>query len=299
LIEPTSGSVEFDGVEINRLSSSQMRGMRRRMQIIFQDPFGSLNPRMTAADIIREPLKLHGLARGQELNDRVENLLDVVGLSSDHGPRYPHQFSGGQRQRIAIARALAVNPELIICDEAVSALDVSIQAQIINLLQDLQERLGLVYLFIAHDLAVVKHISQRVAVMYLGRIVELADCDQIYANPLHPYTRALLSAIPSPSIGNSRARIILHGEIPSPVSPPTGCHFHTRCPYVQSRCKEEIPVLRNAEGGHVAACHFFETLPPLPPETARGSNVSPAFARRLALFEQARDQNKDRGQLLT
>ncbi|MDQ7827654.1 MAG: dipeptide ABC transporter ATP-binding protein [Armatimonadota bacterium] len=254
LQEPTSGEVYFEGRNIFKLNKEEMRRLRRDMQIIFQDPYSSLNPRMTVGDIIGEPLEIHNLARGKEKVRRVQELLEVVGLSPYHANRYPHEFSGGQRQRIGIARALAVNPKLIICDEPVSALDVSIQAQVLNLLEELQKEFGLTYLFIAHDLSVVKHISDRIAVMYLGRIVEIADADELFTNPQHPYTEALLSAVPIPDPAIRRERIILPGDVPSPVNPPRGCRFHTRCLYAQESCRIEDPPLLDVGGGHLVAC---------------------------------------------
>lgn len=256
LIEPTSGEVWFDGKNVPALSKDELRELRKDMQIIFQDPYASLNPRMTVGDIIGEPLHIHKLAKGKEREKRIQELLDVVGLSSFHARRFPHEFSGGQRQRIGIARALAVRPKLIVCDEPVSALDVSIQAQVINLLQDLQEEFGLTYLFIAHDLSVVKHISDRVAVMYLGKIVELADKDRLYSNPKHPYTQALLSAIPIADPTVKRQRIILKGDVPSPINPPSGCRFHTRCPYAMDICRVKEPEFVDTGDGHFAACHL-------------------------------------------
>ena len=257
LYKPTDGDVIFDGTRLNDLDNSSMRAMRRQMQIIFQDPYGSLNPRMTCGDIVGEPLIVHKLTSGKgEYRDRVDELLQTVGLNPYMADRYPHEFSGGQRQRIGIARALAVNPSFIVCDEPVSALDVSIQAQVINLLEDLQEQFGLTYLFIAHDLSVVRHISDRVAVMYLGHIVEVADRNELYDNPLHPYTRALLSAvpIPDPIVEAERERIILTGDVPSPMNPPPGCVFHTRCPVMIDECQEEMPELREVLPGHWVAC---------------------------------------------
>src|SRR5467141_5269787 len=239
LYKPTSGSVKFDGTELTTLPGEKMRRMRRRMQMIFQDPYASLNPRMTVGNIIGEPLEVHNLAKGKEKTERVQELLRVVGLNPYFTNRYPHEFSGGQRQRIGIARALAVEPELIVCDEAVSALDVSVQAQIVNLLLDLRDEFGLALLFISHDLAIVEHMTHRVAVMYLGKIVELAPKRQIFAAPKHPYTQALLSAVPVAEPGAARQRIILKGDVPSPVNPPKGCRFHTRCPYVFDRCRTE------------------------------------------------------------
>jgi oligopeptide transport system ATP-binding protein len=254
LMEATSGEVNFQGQDIFKLGKEELRRMRRDMQIIFQDPYSSLNPRMTVGDIIGEPLEIHKLARGRDKVRRVQELLEIVGLSPYHVNRYPHEFSGGQRQRIGIARALAVNPKLIICDEPVSALDVSIQAQVINLLEELQREFKLTYLFIAHDLSVVKHISDRIAVMYLGKIVELAPADQLFENPQHPYTEALLSAVPIPDPEVRRERIILPGDVPSPVNPPSGCRFHTRCNYVQPSCKTQDPGFAKVLEEHWLAC---------------------------------------------
>ena len=258
LYKPTAGEVRFAGTELTTLGGEQMRKMRRRMQMIFQDPYASLNPRMTVGNIIGEPLEVHNLARGREKTERVQELLRVVGLNPYFTNRYPHEFSGGQRQRIGIARALAVEPEFIVCDEPISALDVSIQAQVINLLEELQDRFKLTYLFIAHDLSVVRHISDRVAVMYLGKIVELADRVDLYERPLHPYSQALLSAvpIPDPTVEAKRKRIILTGDVPSPVNPPSGCRFHTRCWKAQQICSEVDPEFIEHEPRHWAACHF-------------------------------------------
>jgi oligopeptide transport system ATP-binding protein len=259
LERPTHGRIVFEGADITDLSQKDLRKVRRRMQVIFQDPYSSLNPRMTVGQIIAEPIKVHGIISDPAKREaRVRQLLGEVGLLPQHAQRYPHQLSGGQRQRVGIARALAMEPSLIICDEPVSALDVSIQAQIINLLEDLQARLGLTYLFIAHDLSVVRHISDRVAVMYLGKIVELADRQALYEEPLHPYTRALLSAvpIPDPKLEATRERTVLRGEVPSPLNPPSGCVFHPRCPIAESRCSAEIPPLREIKPGHWAACHL-------------------------------------------
>jgi len=257
LYRPTAGEIYFDGVDLCKLNPRQMRAMRRRMQVIFQDPYSSLNPRMTAGNIIGEPLIIHKLVKSkQEYRERVAELLQVVGLNPYMADRYPHEFSGGQRQRIGIARALAVQPEFIVADEPVSALDVSIQAQIINLMEDLQAQFGLTYLFIAHDLAVVRHISDRVAVMYLGKIMEIADRNELYENPLHPYTKALLSAvpIPDPEVEAKRERIILTGEIPSPLNPPRGCVFHPRCPIAVAECQQKVPELREVRPDHWVAC---------------------------------------------
>lgn len=255
LIEPTSGSVHFEGKDITGLEGEELRALRRKMQIIFQDPYASLNPRMTVGSIIAEPLIIHRLFDSKkDRTDRVKQLLETVGLRPEHINRYPHEFSGGQRQRIGIARALAVDPKFIVCDEPVSALDVSIQAQVINLLMDLQQKLGLTYLFIAHDLKVVEHISTRVAVMYLGRVVELAQADELYLHPQHPYTRALMSAIPVPDPRRRDQRIILHGDVPSPINPPAGCHFHPRCPDMIEECKATCPSLRMTRPAHDTAC---------------------------------------------
>jgi oligopeptide transport system ATP-binding protein len=257
LIEPSSGEVWFKGADVTRMDADALRALRRDMQIIFQDPYASLNPRLTVAAIIGEALQIHGLARTrQELEARVVQLLETVGLQPDHMRRFPHEFSGGQRQRIGIARALAVEPKLVICDEPVSALDVSIQAQVINLLEDLQEQFGLTYLFIAHDLSVVEHISTRVAVMYLGRVVEIAPSRELYDTPLHPYTEALLSAVPIPDPTIKRKRIMLQGDVPNPIRPPSGCHFHTRCPIAKPDCAERDPELRESRPGHWVACHY-------------------------------------------
>jgi len=259
LIEATRGEVYFEGQNLFALKGRALREARRNMQIVFQDPYASLNPRMNVGDIIAEPLKIHGLAKGPELEKRVGKLLDCVGLASYHAARYPHEFSGGQRQRVGIARALAVNPKLIVCDEPVSALDVSIQSQVLNLLKDLQDEFGLTYLFIAHGLNVVKHVSNRVGVMYLGKIVELASGDKIYAQAKHPYTQALLSAIPIPDPTAKRERIVLQGDVPSPVNPPKGCRFHTRCWLAKDVCREVEPQLKEIETGHLAACHLCTT----------------------------------------
>ena len=256
LIEPTSGTIKLEGRDITRLRRSELRPLRREMQMIFQDPFSSLNPRMSAGQIVAEALAVHGIGRGSERIERVAALFQRVGLRPDQMAEFPHAFSGGQRQRIGIARALAVQPKVIVGDEPVSALDVSIQAQVINLLMDVQEELGLAYLFIAHDLAVVQHIAHRVAVMYLGRIVELADKRALFGEPLHPYTEALLSAVPIPDPrSRHRKRAVLSGDVPSPVNPPAGCHFHTRCPYATERCRVEAPELRELKPGHFVSCH--------------------------------------------
>jgi len=262
LYKPTAGTVDFLGKSLTQLNGGDLRRMRREMQMIFQDPYASLNPRMTVGSIIGEPLEIHGLARGREKQERVQELLRIVGLNPYFANRYPHEFSGGQRQRIGIARALAVQPSFIVCDEPISALDVSIQAQVINLLEELQEQFTLTYLFIAHDLSVVRHISDRVAVMYVGKIVELTTRDLLYERPLHPYTKALLSAvpIPDPIIERKRQRIILTGDVPSPVNPPSGCRFHPRCPFAQELCREKEPELLEVEPDHFAACHFWDDI---------------------------------------
>ena len=258
LIEPTSGEVWFEGKNVMAAGKDQLRALARDMQIIFQDPYASLNPRMTVGSIVGEALTIHKLANTpRDYEDRIVQLLETVGLSADHMRRFPHEFSGGQRQRIGIARALAVSPKLVVCDEAVSALDVSIQAQVINLLEDLRSQFSLTYIFIAHDLSVVEHISHRVAVMYLGRIVELAPAKALYTNPKHPYTEALLSAVPIPDPSVKRKRIPLQGDVPSPIHPPSGCHFHTRCPIaVKPLCSTEKPLLKQTDSGHWVACHF-------------------------------------------
>ncbi|WP_277547474.1 ABC transporter ATP-binding protein [Brevibacillus laterosporus] len=257
LIEPTSGEVLFEGKNVARMKREEVRELRKDMQIIFQDPFASLNPRHTVGKILEEPLIVHGINSSKERSKRVNELLEVVGLSSYHAGRYPHQFSGGQRQRIGIARALILNPKLIVADEPVSALDVSVQSQVLNLMQDLQKEFNLTYLFIAHDLSVVRHISDRVGVMYLGRIAELADKDELYTNPLHPYTKALLSAVPVADPDKKQERIILQGDLPSPANPPSGCTFHTRCPHVMDVCREKRPEMLASRENHLVACHLY------------------------------------------
>jgi len=283
LIEPSAGSIRFDGQDLGALDAGALRAQRRAMQIIFQDPYSSLNPRMTVGQTLTEPLMLHGLHIGRH-RERVAELLHTVGLAGEHAQRYPHEFSGGQRQRIGIARALAVEPRLIVCDEAVSALDVSVQAQVVNLLQDLQRQFGLAYMFIAHDLAVVKHIATRIAVMYLGRIVEIGDKRALFAAPRHPYTQALLSAIPVPEPGLQRERVLLAGDVPSPVNPPAGCHFHTRCAHARPLCSQRAPALEE-DGGQVVACHFWReiALPAVLPQPAPGTPAR----RRLELLQSA------------
>jgi oligopeptide/dipeptide ABC transporter ATP-binding protein len=274
LIEPTAGAVKLRGERIDQLSPRDMRPYRRELQVVFQDPYSSLNPRLSVGDIVGEPLVNYGIARRRELRERVAAILTKVGLREEAMQRYPHEFSGGQRQRIGIARALALNPSLIVCDEPVSALDVSVQAQVVNLLKDLQRELRLSYLFIAHDLAVVEHISHRIAVMYLGKIVELTTRERLFTRPLHPYTEALLSAVPVPDPEAARRRIILAGDVPSPINPPKGCRFHTRCPYVFERCKVEEPAMRELAPGHFAACHLREVEvianPMVRPSTSSG-----------------------------
>ncbi len=259
LYRPTAGSVLFEGQDLAKMKGEQLRRMRRKMQMIFQDPYASLNPRMTVGNIVGEPLEVHGVAKGKERRERVQELLKLVGLNPYFINRYPHEFSGGQRQRIGVARALALNPSFIVCDEPISALDVSIQAQVVNLLEDLQGEFGLTYLFIAHDLSMVRHISDRIAVMYLGKIVELTDRNELYNNPLHPYTQALLSAvpIPDPVIEETRRRIILEGDVPSPANPPAGCNFSTRCPRVLDVCHEEEPEFKEVGPEHWVACHLI------------------------------------------
>jgi len=260
LIEPTTGSVRYQGREILKLGKREMRALRREMQIVFQDPYSSLNPRLTVGSMLGEALAIHKLARGRAARERVAELLRLVGLHPDHARRYPHEFSGGQRQRIGVARALAVSPKLIVADEPVSALDVSIQAQIINLLRDLQRQMGLTYVFVAHDLSVVEHISNRVAVMYLGKIVELASSRKLYQAPRHPYTLSLLSAIPVPDPDRRKQRIVLKGDVPSPARPPSGCRFHPRCFMAREICSKEEPTLREVAPGHWSACHFAEQV---------------------------------------
>jgi oligopeptide/dipeptide ABC transporter ATP-binding protein len=289
LIEPDAGQVSFEGRDLLALGANELRAFRRDAQIIFQDPYASLNPRMTVSQILTEPLALHDLVSPPRRRQRVEELLRLVGLEPRFARRYPHEFSGGQRQRIAIARALAVEPKLIICDEPVSALDVSIRSQILNLLRDLQDQLGLAYIFVSHDLAVVKHIADRVAVMNLGGIVETADAQALFASPRHPYSRALLSAIPVPKPQAKRSRIVLQGEMPSALHPPPGCRFHTRCPYVIDRCRIEPPQLKANAAGHLTACHRADELPPPDAIVPSGGAFSPSLERLVAAFGRAEE----------
>jgi oligopeptide transport system ATP-binding protein len=286
LIEPSAGSIHFDGQDVTGLNDGGMRGLRRRMQIVFQDPYASLNPRLTVGDAIAEPMVVHGIGNDASRRAKVQELLALVGLRPFHADRYPHEFSGGQRQRIGIARALAVEPDLVVCDEPVSALDVSIQAQVVNLMKDLQARLGLSYLFIAHDLAVVKHMADRIAVMYLGAMMEVGGKAELFARPRHPYTRALLSAIPHPDPSRRGSVTPLGGDVPSPMAVPPGCRFHTRCPYAQERCRSEVPQMREIAPGQQVACHFSETLPDV--TAGHSGGLTEIAARRLALYDAAR-----------
>ncbi|WP_210485163.1 ABC transporter ATP-binding protein [Microvirga antarctica] len=295
LIEPTAGDVRYEGRSIIGLAPDEMRKLRREMQIIFQDPYASLNPRMNVRDIVGEPIWLHGLARGRDKQERVADLLRTVGLIPSHGDRYPHEFSGGQRQRIGIARALAGEPKLIIGDEPVSALDVSIQAQIINLLEDLKDRFGLTLVIIAHDLAVIRHMSDRVAVMYLGEIVELSDTNALFDDPLHPYTRALLTAIPVPNPTDRQPKPLLQGDVPSPAAPPSGCRFHTRCPHAQALCREAHPELEVASEGRQVACHFWREIRNAGAGALTAPVPSPALTQRLALYRTWRERQDSTG----
>jgi len=283
LIEPTSGHVWFEGRDIFGFGEKELRAFRREVQIVFQDPYASLNPRMTVEELLAEPLALHDIVSADRRHERVAELLNLVGLDARFARRYPHEFSGGQRQRIAIARAIAVEPKLIVCDEPVSALDVSIRSQVLNLLRDLQRKLGLTYIFISHDLSVVKHIADRVAVMYLGRIVETATADELFGNPRHPYTRALLSAIPVPRPRARRQRLLLEGDVPSALSPPAGCHLHPRCAYVVERCRIERPLLNDDADGHATACLRWGELPALAASTEDGK-PGPRLKRLIAKF---------------
>jgi oligopeptide transport system ATP-binding protein len=301
LYKPTGGSVWFQGRDLTKVGPGELRRLRRQMQMVFQDPYASLNARLTVGSIIAEPLEIHGIGTRRERDARVHELLSIVGLDAAMAGRFPHEFSGGQRQRIGIARALALNPSLIVCDEPISALDVSIQAQVVNLLQDLQERYRLTYLFIAHDLSVVRHLSDRIAVMYLGKIVELAGRDTLYDRPLHPYSMALLSAvpIPDPRTERRRRRMILTGDVPSPVNPPTGCRFHTRCPFAQEICRVEEPALVEVRPGHRVACHFWDTIQeqggaralPVIPVTGVAVAASPFASEEEHAVEPAADAN--------
>ena len=290
LIEADAGAIYFDGRNILTLDGAAMRALRREMQIVFQDPYASLNPRMTVGEMLAEPLAVHGLAAGGERQARVAELLRIVGLAPHHARRYPHEFSGGQRQRIGIARALAVEPKLLVCDEPVSALDVSVRAQVVNLLKDLQARFGLSYIFIAHDLAVVKHIADRIAVMYLGKIVELTDKEALFAAPRHPYTQALLSAIPLPEPRARRRRMILEGDVPSPLAVPPGCRFHTRCPHATERCRVEVPLLEDDGSGHFTACHHWRKIPPADELVPRAEDEppNPRLERLQAFFSRGK-----------
>jgi peptide/nickel transport system ATP-binding protein len=293
LIDPTAGEVRFDGQNVFALGTDALQGFRRRAQIIFQDPYASLNPRMTISQMLGEPLALHALVPPRRRRERIDELLRMVGLEPRFARRYPHEFSGGQRQRLVIARALAVEPKLIVCDEPVSALDVSIRSQVLNLLRDLQRRLGLAYIFISHDLAVVKHIADRIAVMYLGRVVESAPADVLFATPRHPYTRALLSAIPVPRARARRERIILQGDVPSPLRPPPGCHLHQRCPYAVDRCAVERPPLVD-DGGHATACHRWRELG-TSAAVIPSEERSPLVERLISVFAQRPDVQTDHG----
>ncbi|EWY36229.1 hypothetical protein N825_29335 [Skermanella stibiiresistens SB22] len=288
LIDPTGGTVRFHGQDIASVRERDMRPLRARMQMIFQDPFASLNPRMTVGEILTEPMRVHKLGSRREQRERMAELLELVGLSARHADRYPHEFSGGQRQRIGIARALAAGPELVIGDEPVSALDVSVQAQVINLLEDLKQRLGLTLVIISHDLAVVRHMSDRVGVMYLGKMVELADTNALFTAPRHPYTQALMSAVPLPDPMARANRQLLEGDVPSPLNPPSGCRFHTRCPHVRDRCRTEEPVMGPNAEDHGVACHFWREIeaPPRPDAAARP--ISAVYARRRALYMERR-----------
>ena len=289
LIQPTAGQITFDGQDVTNVQGDGLRALRRRLQLVFQDPFASLNPRLTVGDAIAEPMIVHGMGDAKTRRDRVVELLELVGLRAFHADRYPHEFSGGQRQRIGISRALSVRPDLLVCDEPVSALDVSVQAQVVNLLKDLQRQFALSYLFIAHDLAVVKHVADRIAVMYLGRIVEIADKRTLFTAPRHPYTRALLAAIPKPDPRLRGNTSVLGGDLPSPINPPPGCRFHTRCPDVQDICRQKDPALLAGPEGdaHRTACHFAGQLPPMPAIVADA--MPPMAAHRLALYRAARE----------
>jgi oligopeptide transport system ATP-binding protein len=296
LYKPTGGSVTFDGTDLTKLGVTELRHRRREMQIVFQDPYASLNSRLTVGSIVAEPLEIHHIGSGRERQQRVNELLELVGLDRSMASRFPHEFSGGQRQRVGIARAIALNPQFIVCDEPISALDVSIQAQVVNLLQDLQERLGLTYLFIAHDLSVVRHISDRVAVMYLGKIVEITTRQLLYDRQLHPYTMALLSAvpIPDPVVERQRRRMILTGDVPSPVNPPSGCRFHTRCPFAQELCRTDEPPLAEVETSHRVACHFWSEI-----NAAGGTRSLPVMPQTGAAVASSPYQGEDEGEGMT